>query len=263
MVTKESLLAKGLSPAEVDEIISAMTGQDDNSLLALKKALEPDKGLFKAEGEKEGDDIDDKELNGDDDDYEAGKKYMKKHMARYMKENKKECRKAAEDAELFGEKKMAKAIEGLDMSADGAVVEMADLSPVLDAIPESYNALTKAINALVEKTELIIAQNDQAFDVMRKAAAVTADTADSMGSFFKTPQGRKGVQVGDMTKAVPAGSGMDPREVYKVLAKAAFNDKDAKAAGILEVFESSGKQIKALNPDRQAYVAELMRKGVQ
>ena len=263
MVTREELLAKGLTVAQVDEILSATEGQDDSSLTALKKALEPkkDEGLFKAEGgEKEGDEADDKEPDGDADDYEE--KYMRKHMARYMKENKTACRKAADEAELF-DKKMEKAISSIDADSDGAVVEMADLAPVLDAIPESYNALAKAVSALVSKTEIIIAQNENAFALMHKAASVTADTADAMGDYFKSSTGRKGAQTSDMSKALPLAAGLaDVKAVYKVLQKAALIDRDEKAAGILEVFESAGQNIRALNPQRQAYVAELMTKGV-
>ena len=63
-----------------------------------------------------------------------------------------------------------------------------------------------------------------------------------------------------MAKAKATGPAMDPKVVYQVLAKAAFTDKDVKAAGILDVFESSGKRIQALNPERQAYVAQLLSK---
>ena len=257
MLTKESLLSKGLSPEIADEILSAMDGADDNSLTALRKALEPKDGLFKAEeGEKEGDDADDKEPDGDADDYDE--KYMKKHMKKYMKENKKACRKAADEAELY-DKEMKKAIDSIDLNADGAVVEMADLSPVLDAIVETNSAMLKAINTLIDRTDIITGQNEKSFEILHKAAAVTAETADSITGYMGAPQGRKGVTTGDMTKAQAHTSTLDPKVVYRVLAKA-MTAGDQKAGGILEVFESSGKNLRYLNSERQAYVAELIKK---
>ena len=257
MLTKESLLSKGLSPEVADEILSAMDGTDDNSLTALRKALEPKDGLFKAEeGEKEGDEEGDKEPDGDADDYDE--KYMKKHMKKYMKENKKACRKAADEAELY-DKEMKKAIDSIDTEADGAVVEMADLSPVLDAIVETNAAMLKAINTLIDRTDIITGQNEKSFEILHKSAAVTAETADSITGYMGAPQGRKGATTGDMTKAQAQASTMDPKAVYRVLAKA-MTAGDQKAGTILEVFESSGKNLRYLNAERQAYVAELIKK---
>ena len=261
MLTKESLLSKGLSPEVADEILSAMSEtKDDNSLTALRKALEPkDKtGLFKAEKENEEDNESGKGEPDDEKKEDYDEKYMKKHMKKYMVENKKECRKAADEAELY-DKEMKKAIDSIDMDADGAVVEMADLSPVLEAIVNSNTAMLKAINTLVAQNERITDQNEKSFEILHKAAAVTAETADSISGYMGAPQGRKGVTTGDMAKARATQSGLDPKSVYRVLAKA-MTAGDQKAAGILEVFESSGKRVNYLNAERQAYVADLLSK---
>jgi hypothetical protein len=92
MLSKDELLQKGVSEEVANEIIAAFEAdpQDENSLLALQKALdgsdETDQTLSKAKGDDKDKDGKDKEPDDDDDDY--NEKYMKKHMVRYMKENK-------------------------------------------------------------------------------------------------------------------------------------------------------------------------------
>jgi hypothetical protein len=244
MLTKEQLLSKGLSPDAADEILAAVGEQkDENSLTALRKALEPkDKEagkLFKAEGEEEDD---------EEDDEEEEKKFMKKKKM-----------KKSDDNDVDDDLK--KAIDSIDSNADGAIVEMADLSPILEAIVDSNVSMKKAIDVLFEKVEKISKQNEKSFEILHKAASVTAETADSIGGFLGTPQGRKGAVVGDPAKS-QSGAVLDPKAVYSALAKA-MQAGDSVAGTILEVFESSGKNVRALNPQRQAYVAELLKKEVK
>ena len=237
MLTKELLLAKGLSPTEADEIIAAAgESQDENSLVALKKALEPKSSLFKAD--------EDEEEEEEEEEEKKDKEYMKK------------SRKAADDAEKCASS-LTKAVESIDPAADGAIVEMADLAPVLESIVESNTAMLKAITSLVESNERITRQSEKSFEILHKAAAVTAETAESISGYMDAPQGRKGVQTSDLSKA--GKGGLDPKTVYIALAKA-MQAGDTKAGSILEVFESSGKNIRALNAQRQAYVAELLKK---
>ena len=139
MITKEELLQKGIDPEKADMIIAALEGQkDDSSPLALLKA-EMSGGseelLFKAKGEGKGDG------DGDEDDDEADydEEYMKKYMKKYMKANKKEASSAAKEVGLFAEK-MEKAINDIPSDAEGAVVEMAELSDFLDSIISAINA---------------------------------------------------------------------------------------------------------------------------
>ena len=153
-MTKEELLEllqKGITEDVADEIIAAFSdSEDEDSLQALQKALEdnPDKNMddlvkaAKKGGDEEGDE-------GDDDDYDE--KFMKKYMKRYMKENKKSSEKTAKEAGLFGDK-MEKAIDGIDLDSEAAVIEMEDLKPVLETIGEAIDVMSKAIPELAERT---------------------------------------------------------------------------------------------------------------
>jgi hypothetical protein len=151
MLTKEELLQKGVSEAVADEIIAsaALESKEDpeNSLQLLEKALnegsdtkgqeEPgEEPLAKAKEEKE------KKDDSEDEDYDE--KYMKKHMPRYMKENKKACGKVAKEAGLYADE-LKKAIDEVDKNYDGAIMEMADLKPVLEKIPTVIDSMAKAI----------------------------------------------------------------------------------------------------------------------
>jgi len=260
MITKEELLQKGIDPEKADMIIAALEGQkDDSSPLALLKA-EMDGGsemdtLFKAKGEGKGDgDGDD-----DDDDADYDEEYMKKYMKKYMKANKKEASSAAKEVGLFGEK-MEKAISDIPTDAEGAVVEMADLSDFLDNQAVFNEKMTKAIEAIVDRIEVIANQNVENYSLLHKAAAVTAETAEIISGIGNMPQGRKGVVVADMEKAVKtAPVNVDSKVVYSVLMKAvASGDKVAGQIG--SKFESAGKRFNLLAPKEQEYVNELIKK---
>jgi hypothetical protein len=260
MITKEELLQKGIDPEKADMIIAALEGQkDDSSPLALLKA-EMDGGsemdtLFKAKGEGKGDgDGDD-----DDDDADYDEEYMKKYMKKYMKANKKEASNAAKEVGLFAEK-MEKAINDIPSDAEGAVVEMADLSEFLDSQALFNEKMAKAVEAIVDRIEIIANQNVENYSLLHKAAAVTAETAEIISGIGNMPQGRKGVVVADMEKAVKtAPVNVDSKVVYSVLMKAvASGDKVAGQIG--SKFESAGKRFNLLAPKEQEYVNELIKK---
>jgi len=260
MITKEELLQKGIDPEKADMIIAALEGQkDDSSPLALLKA-EMDGGsemdtLFKAKGEGKGDGDGDE----DDDESDYDEEYMKKYMKKYMKANKKEASSAAKEVGLFGEK-MEKAISDIPTDAEGAVVEMADLSDFLDNQAVFNEKMTKAIEAIVDRIEVIANQNVENYSLLHKAAAVTAETAEIISGIGNMPQGRKGVVVADMEKAVKtAPVNVDSKVVYSVLMKAvASGDKVAGQIG--SKFESAGKRFNLLAPKEQEYVNELIKK---
>jgi hypothetical protein len=249
MITKEELLQKGIDPAEADKIIAALEGQKEDSspLEALNKALSDNPemdSLFKAK-EGEGDD-------DDDDDEEYDEKFMKK-MKKYMKSKGK--KEDDEDGSLFG-KDMKKAIDDIS-GAEGAIVEMADLSPVLDAMVETVQTMAKAISGLERKIEVISGQNAESFSLLAKAAAVTAETAEIVSGIGNAPVGRKGALVQDMQKAVKTN--IDSKVVFTTLSKA-LNAGDMKAGAIGSKFESSGKRFDFLNAEEQSYVKELISK---
>lgn len=259
MITKEELLQKGIDPEKADMIIAALEGQkDDSSPLALLKA-EMSGGseelLFKAKGEGKGDG------DGDEDDDEADydEEYMKKYMKKYMKANKKEASSAAKEVGLFAEK-MEKAINDIPFDAEGAVVEMADLSDFLDSQALFNEKMAKAVEAIVDRIEIIANQNVENYSLLHKAAAVTAETAEIISGIGNMPQGRKGVVVADMEKAVKtAPVNVDSKVVYSVLMKAvASGDKVAGQIG--SKFESAGKRFNLLAPKEQEYVNELIKK---
>lgn len=251
MITKEELLQKGIDPAEADKIIAALEGQKEDSspLEALNKALSDSPemdSLFKAK-EGEGDD-------DDDDDEEYDEKFMKK-MKKYMKSKGKEEPDGDEGGNMFG-KDMKKAIDDIS-GAEGAIVEMADLSPVLDAMVETVQTMAKAISSLEKKIEVISGQNAESFSLLAKAAAVTAETAEIVSGIGNAPVGRKGAIVQDMQKAVKTN--IDSKVVFTTLSKA-LKTGDMKAGAIGSKFESSGKRFDFLNAEEQSYVKELISK---
>jgi hypothetical protein len=253
MLTKEELLQKGISEDVADEILAAAStdADNENSLQTLEKALN-DPGyqdLFKANG---GDDEED-----EDEDKDYDESYMRKYMKRYMKENKSAVGKMAKDVGIFGGE-MKKAVEGFDFDATGAVVEMADLKPVLEAQVEYNEVLTKAVQEISGAMESIRIQNAQAYDLMQKAAAVQVETAKGLDGFLNTPTGRKGVTANvDMQKAGQPNTG-NTKLIYDTLMKATMN-KDQKAGLILSAYESCGKNLARLNESQKSYINDLIQ----
>jgi hypothetical protein len=254
-MTKEELLQKGVSEDVADEIVAAFdeTGSS-NSLLLLEKALNKDDGkqesLFKAE-----------EMDDDDDDEEGyDEAYMKKYMRKYMMANKKSCGKMAKELGIAGEE-MKKAMDDFSMDAEGAVIEMADLAPILESQLEFNERMAKAIEEISGQINLISAQAENGFDIMAKAARVQVEQAKALDTVLSTPQGRKGVTANvDMTKAIePVISPEQNKLVYSVLMKA-VQSGDAKAGQIISVFESAGRNIQALTPEHKNYVNNLLAK---
>lgn len=258
-MTKEELLQKGIDPEVADEIIAAFEETTDgNSLSALQKALDDDgmDSLFKAKGGKEGEKEEEEE---EEEDYNA--EYMKKHMKRYMKENKSACAKAAKESGLF-EEKLEKAMETFDTSADGAIVEMADLLPILEHQKEFNSAMQKAVEFISGQVLLIASQNEKSFDLMQKAARVQVEQANSLGEFLSVPQGRKGV-IASMQKATPAIAAVTPegnKLIYQTLMKA-VQGGDKMAGQIISVFESNGHDASKLNEVSRKYINDLIQKG--
>jgi hypothetical protein len=258
MITKEELLQKGIDPAEADVIMAALENQnnENSSPLALLKA-EMDGGsemdtLFKAKGEMEGDTDNE---DGDDDYDEA---YMKRYMKKYMKANKKDAANAAKEVGLFAGE-MKKAAENFPEDAEGAVVEMGELSDFFEKQIDFSEKMVKAIEAVVERIDVIEKQNLDNYSLLYKASAVTAETAEIISEIGNTPQGRKGVVVADMEKAAKSVSGVDTKTVYSVLMKA-ITSGDKTAGDIGAKFESAGKNFNALNSGEQNYVKELINK---
>ena len=265
MLTKEELLAKGITEQAADEILAAFDENPEsaNSLELLEKALNKDsdtsESLFKA-AKKDKDDDDD-----DDDDDEAGKKddydeeYMKKHMKKYMKENQKACGKMAKELGIAGES-MKKAIDDIDTGVEGAVVEMADLAPFLDAQREFAETMTKAVEEMSGQISLITDKTVSGFDLMEKAARVQVEQAKALDSYLSQPAGKKGVVFNaDMAKAAARTiiSPENTAEIYKVLMKATKNG-DRAAGQVISAFESAGKNVAMLNNEHRAYIHKLL-----
>lgn len=175
-----------------------------------------------------------------------------------MKENKKACGKMAKEVGIFNEN-MEKAVSELDMDAEGAIVEMVDLKPILEAQGEVNSSMAKAIENLSEQVSYIASQQDKSFDLMRKAAAVQVETSKGLDTFLSTPQGRRGVTASvEMQKA----SAINPETngvAYSVLMKATKSG-DQKAGMVISAFETAGKRLERLNPAQRAYIAELIQK---
>lgn len=253
MITKEELLQKGIDPDEADKIISALEGQKENSspLEALKKAIdkEPETGnLFKAKkGEGEEDDEDDEEYD---------EKFMKKHK-KYMKSKGHEEPDGDEGGNMFG--KMKKAVDDIDPNAEGAIVEMAELAPLLEAMVETVQTMAKAISGLERRIEVISGQNAESYSLLAKAAAVTAETAEIISEIGTQPQGRKGVLIADMNKAKDA-TVPESKLIWSALTKA-FNSGNIKAGEIGSKYESAGKRFGFLSPAEQNFVKELIKEA--
>jgi|GEM_PF-3034821 hypothetical protein len=260
MLTKEELLQKGIPEKTADEIIAAFTdSQDNDSLLALQKALEvspASEDLFKA---AKGDGKD-KEPDDDEDDKDYDEEYMKKYMKRYMKANSKSAQKMMKDIGLLKDD-MKKAIDGIDPDAEGAVIEMPDLAPILGTLP----LMLKAIETLSEQNLVISESMQKAFDLVQKSAQVTADQAIQMKEFLATPEGRKGKISTDMKKA---SEGIDPKTVfsaednkmaYRVLMKAT-NEKHPHAGMVVSSFEAANHNANLLNPAQKQFIRDLIAK---
>lgn len=244
-MTKEELLEKGLSSDHADEVISLMSdeAENDTPLLALEKAISGD-------GEEEeltkADDNDEDDEDGDDYDEE----YMKKNMKRYMKENK----ASAKEAGLFGDK-MEKAVSDLDLSAEGAVIEMMDLAPILEDSADAYQGLAKAVETISGVLVALNSKVDKSYDLMEKASRVHVATAQSMDKFLETPTGRKSQTV-DMAKAITPNIPSKDL-IYATLEKAmksGVNDADV----VLSSYESNGRDMNKLNRSQRRFVANLL-----
>jgi len=268
MLTKEEMLQKGIPEKTADEIIAAFEdSQDNDSLLALQKALEvsPDTGedLFKAaKGDGKGKDSED----DDDDDEDYDEAYMKKYMKRYMKTNSKSAQKMMKDMGLLKED-MKKAMDDIDVSnSEGAVVEMNDLAPFLEKQTEFNECLLKALETLSGQNELISDSMSKAFNLVQKSAKVTADQAVQMKEFLNIPQGRKGVLAGnvDMKKANeidPATifSAEDNKKAYQVLMKAT-QEKHTHAGMVISSFEAANHNANLLNLSQKQFIRDLIAK---
>lgn len=264
MLTKEELLEKGLSEADADEIISAFESKEDpeNSLQLLEKALNEndEQSLSKAKESEDKDEDEDKK--GNEDDYKP--EYMKKYMKRYMKENKKTCGKMAKEVGIFGDE-MKKAIDEIDTNLDGAVVEMADLKPILDTLTGGIESMAKAIEDLSGQVMAVTEQSDKSFDIMKKTANVTVEQAKAINDFLGQPTGRKGqtsIPEKEMKKAQSIQMTPEAKnQIYTILMKA-IKEGDRTAGQVLGTFESAGKDINRLNPSHKRYIGELMQKEV-
>lgn len=249
-MTKEELLEKGVSVEVADEIIAAFEDAgSSNSLELLEKALsEPkEQTLFKAEDDPE-----------DEDDYDE--EYMRKYMKKYMKENKSACTKAAKEAGLFAEE-MKKAISEIDMNAEGAVIEMAELSPVLNSFVECIDKMAKAIEEVSGTVNVIAENTEPGYDLMQKAARVQVEQAKALDGILSQPAGRKGVVAHtNLQKAADVVNNPEVgKAVYSVLFKATKGG-DHKAGEIISLYESAGHDIRALTPDHRQYVNDLLAK---
>jgi len=255
MLTKEELLEKGLSEEVADEIISSFNDSSEEStpLSDLRKALEDEdsemESLFKAEDEED-EEEEEKEEKGD-------AEYMK--MKRYMKQKGAvACQKMMKE---LGFSKMNKAIEDFDTDADGAVVEMADLKPVLAEQAEINSVMAKAIDTLAGAIDVISGKMDKSFDLMQKAGRLQVKIGEGLSDFLSTPQGRKGVtapQSQVMEKAISINKSQNEL-VYSTLMKAV--QKGDKEAGIvISAFESHGHDANRLNAKQKEYINGLLTK---
>jgi len=256
MITKEELLQKGIDASEVDKIISALEAQTEDSspLEALNKALNDNPemdSLFKAK-KGEGDEDEDDEEDGE----EYDEKFMKK-MKKYMKSKGKHEEPDGDEGPMFG-KEMKKAIDDIS-GADGGVVEMADLAPVLNSMVETVQDMAKALSGLERRIEVISGQNAESYSLLTKAAAVTAETAEIVSGIGNTSAGRKGVIVADMKKAQEAVQ-PEPKVIWAALTKA-LNSGNIKAGEIGSKYESSGRRFNMLNPAEQNFVKELIKEA--
>ena len=248
-MTKDQLLAKGISPEVADEIIADFSaGGNDSPLLALNKAVngakEVENELFKAEKHSEPDE-DDKGGKSDDD------------------EDDKEDGKKGDDEEAYMKKKkeMTKAREILDLdNAAGGVVEMADLGAFLEVTSNAFGSMCKAMNDLRTEIRTIKLQNAETYSLMSKAAAVQVVTSDTLEKAMGVPQGRRGVTTLPVVEMEKSSSMSNESQVYATLTKA-MKTGDQKAGFILSAFESTGKRLNALDNASRAYISQLLNKG--
>ena len=263
MLTKDELLQKEISEEDADEIIAAFDENVD-SLQTLEKALGeevPEMDLFvKAEKGGEDEDSDEDDEDKDKDDYNEN--FMKKHMKRYMKENEKSCGKMAKEVGVFGEN-MSKAISEFDTDAEGAIVEMIDLKPILEGQMEFNSVMAKAIEGMSAQIDMISAKSEDTFSLMSKSARVQVEQAKGMGEYLSQPTGRKGAvsNVVPMQKAEPIVVSADgQREIYAVLEKA-MKDGDSNAGLVMSAFESNGKDVNRLNLAQRQIISNLIKEG--
>lgn len=249
MLTKEQMLQKGVSEEAADEIIASYSFTED-PLLDLQKALDdPSEDLLKAESEKE-----DEDENEDEDDFDE--KYMKKYMQRFMKKNSSYCSKMMKKLNSSNEK-MEKAISDIDLDAEGAIVEMTDLSPFLENQSVFNQTMVKAIDCLSNQIDGIVKSSEKSFDLMQKAAKVQVEQAKLFSNISSTSNGRKGVLVNeDLSKA---GDVLKSHGdiIYTELLKATQTG-DKNAGYILSAFESSGKNANLLNESQKKYINNLI-----
>ncbi|MCK5610418.1 hypothetical protein KAR91_51575 [Candidatus Pacearchaeota archaeon] len=255
-MTKEELLLKGISEEDADRIVAALDegSEEESPLQSLQKALESDPAmddLHKATGgDADSDEEDDKDYNPD---------YMKKYMKRYMKENKKSCQKMMANVDESGEK-MNKAIEDIDPNYDGAVVEMTELKPFLDSMKDVVGTMTKAISELNGRVDVVSSQVGQSHDLMKKAAQLQVDQAESfkgVDKFLSGSQGTRGVvATANMQKATPADQ--SNRQVIHSALMKAVKAGDEKAGKVISVFESCGQDINRLGAVHKEYIVELI-----
>jgi uncharacterized protein YoxC len=256
-VTKEELLLKGLSEKDADEIISSFSGgtTEENPLQALQKAIgdedKPENGesdLAKAKPKDEEDE--------EDEGYNA--EYMKKNMKRYMKENKKACQKMMKDMDGAKEE-MNKAIENIDPDSDGVVVDMEELSPYLEAQSETIEQLSKAIHKINEQLDVIMAQGEQNYDLMKKAGRVHFDTAKKINQAMSKSSGRKGITA-DETMEKATNLKTEPQTCWDTLYKAT-KAGNQKAGEVISKFETAGRRINLLSSSDQEFIKNLMNGG--
>lgn len=257
-MTKEELLSKGISEEVADEIIASFEDKaNEDSLQALKKALDPDTpedDLIKAKGGK---DKAEKEPDDEvDDDKEYNESYMKKHMKRYMKENQKEFE--GELKKCYGS--MKKAIDDIDPDADGMVVQMEDFTPFATNIVETVGEMCKAITALKAEVEIINDKTEKNYSLMQKAAKVQIEQAEGLDKFLSNSDtgGPRGIVATEKMEKAINDAKMYNEQVYKVLFKATRKG-DQQAGNVISYFESAGKNYKKLPPQMQEYVTDLMK----
>jgi len=260
-MTKEELLQKGFSPEEAEKVAQALDAQannePENPLLALKKELD----LSKAKA-SEGDDEPDKE--GKDDDYNP--EYMEKNMRRYMKENKKACAKMMKEMGDYSED-MKKALEDFDEDGD-YLLETKNLAPFMETftgITPVLEGMVKAIVNINEELTMVKGQNEKTFDLMQKAASVTADQAEifqNLNQAMSKSNGRKGItgmQAPLQKAATPQGT-ITPEANKQVLTSLmkAVKQGIPGADDMVVVFESRGKDVNKIPPDTRQKIANII-----
>jgi hypothetical protein len=258
-MTKEELLRKGISEKDADEIIAAFSEnpEEEDSLQSLQKALAGDppvENLHKASG---GDDEDPEDQ--DNKDYDES--YMKKNMKRFMKENKKACQKMMKDVGASSEE-MHKAIDDIDPEYDGAVVEMTELKPFLDSMKNVVETMSKAMAEINGRVDVVSAQVDQSYDLMKKAAQLQVDQAEvfkGVDKFLSGSQGTKGVFANaDMSKAAPVAVNQNQRKIVHSALMKAVKNGDKTAGLVISAFESCGQDINCLKPVHKNYINGLI-----